>query len=723
MAPPSRVEIGSAAARLAPGVLGLRVRDQRRPPGRRLLRDLGPAADRSGARLCGYRGVVREITAEREIGKALAERSALPGQLRERPVGIASIDPGGWVEVNNTLCALLGYRRQPLLERSFESITHPADRTACRDAMAQLTSGEGNNFLIEMRLLHRDGKDRWVRLHATLLRDRVGAPDVFLFVFENITERVAAMRALHASELLYRRLVDLSPDGIFLHREGRLILANPACVRLLGAGEERNLLGRSVLELVMDEDKPKISMRVAELQAAAGDGTATPLQVFSYRRLDSAPVQAESTEVSVMLEDGPAVLCVLRDIRDRLEAEKSLRESDARYRDVVESVNEVISARSSGTLQLPQQGLGERLGFGVEESMGSPLLEFLHPDDREKLTRRIANMQGSRGEPCEAEFAFVPPTARSAGSRPRPARSTPTSPAAAASGLARRYLVAQDRRTHPQEPQPGTRKPGPGAYRRTRGIQPRTRGVLLFGFTRPAGPAARDRRLCPCAGGGFRHAARCHRLPVPEADQGREQPHGEPHRRPARAGAIDPADIAQGDGRPESADLANRRGASRRDTVAIHRPRGHAGPGGPGRPHSDSGGTREPLAQRLEVHRRQASCQDPLFSPSVARTSSPTAWPTTASVSTWTTLPSCSSLSSAFTARTSTKVRGSAWQPYSGSSSVTGRNMGGINARKRGSLLFHAQLTNVCVIDGRFRHSPVIYVKLWVVQRNIIFEH
>lgn len=356
---------------------------------------------------CGYRGVVREITAEREIGKALAESEArYRASFENAPVGIASIDPGGgWVEVNNTLCALLGYRRQPLLERSFESITHPADRTACRDAMAQLTSGEGNNFLIEMRLLHRDGKDRWVRLHATLLRDRVGAPDVFLFVFENITERVAAMRALHASELLYRRLVDLSPDGIFLHREGRLILANPACVRLLGAGEERNLLGRSVLELVMDEDKPKISMRVAELQAAAGDGTATPLQVFSYRRLDSAPVQAESTEVSVMLEDGPAVLCVLRDIRDRLEAEKSLRESDARYRDVVESVNEVIfQLDHRGRFNFLSKAWESVSGFGVEESMGSPLLEFLHPDDREKLTRRIANMQGSRGEPCEAEF-------------------------------------------------------------------------------------------------------------------------------------------------------------------------------------------------------------------------------------------------------------------------------------------------------------------------------
>lgn len=355
----------------------------------------------------GFRGVVREITTEREISKALAESEArYRASFENAPVGIASLGPeGGWVEINNTLCALLGYRRESLLAQSFEAIAHPSDRTTYRDAMAQLVSGEGNNFLIEMRLLHRDGKDRWVRLNATLLRDSHGAPDVFLFVFENITERVAAMRALHASELRYRRLVDLSPDGIFLHREGRLILVNPACVRLFGARDGNQLLGRSVLELVMDFDKPKISMRVAEMQAAAGDGSATPLAVFSYRRLDGTPVQAESTGVSVMLEDGPAVLCVLRDIGERLEAEKSLRESDARYRDVVESVNEVIfQLDHRGRFNFLSKAWENVSGFGVEESLGSPLLEFLHPDDRDKLSRRLANMHSSRSLTCEVEF-------------------------------------------------------------------------------------------------------------------------------------------------------------------------------------------------------------------------------------------------------------------------------------------------------------------------------
>ena len=355
----------------------------------------------------GFRGVVREITTERETSIALAESEArYRASFENAPVGIASLGPeGGWVAVNNTLCTLLGYRRETLLAESFEAIAHPADRTAYRDAMAQLVSGEGNNFLIEMRLLHRDGKDRWVRLNATLLRDGTGAPDVFLFVFENITERVAAMRALHASELRYRRLVDLSPDAIFLHREGRLILVNPACVRLFGARDEHQLLGRSVLELVTDGDKPKISMRIAELQAAAGDGSATPLAVFSYRRLNGEPVQVESTGVSVMLEDGPAVLCVLRDIGERLEAEKSLRESDARYRDVVESVNEVIfQLDHRGRFNFLSKAWETVSGFGVEESLGSPLLEFLHPDDRDKLSRRIANMHSSRSLSCEAEF-------------------------------------------------------------------------------------------------------------------------------------------------------------------------------------------------------------------------------------------------------------------------------------------------------------------------------
>ena len=448
-------------------------------------------------------------------------------------------------------------------------------------------------------------------------------------------------------------------------------------MRLLGAGEERNLLGRSVLELVMDEDKPKISMRVAELQAAAGDGTATPLQVFSYRRLDSAPVQAESTEVSVMLEDGPAVLCVLRDIRDRLEAEKSLRESDARYRDVVESVNEVIfQLDHRGRFNFLSKAWESVSGFGVEESMGSPLLEFLHPDDREKLTRRIANMQG---QPRRTLRGGVPPSYRQRRDPLDRGHGPPGRHQRARRrrhpGLARRYLVAQDRRTHPQEPQPGTRKPGPV---RTAELEASNRELEAFSYS-----VSHDLRAPLRAIDGFAH--------VLEEDFGTLlDVTGCQYLRRIRAASNRMANLI--DDLLELARLT--RQTLRKETVDLSQLTLQI---------AEELRAETPLRSiDLEVTPGLVAQADRILIQVVLENLLRNAWKFTAdkphakirflAERRKDVLAYCVAdngigfdmdhaaklfqPSSAFTARTSTKVRGSAWQPYSGSSSVTGAKHG-----------------------------------------------
>ncbi len=58
---------------------------------------------------------------------------------------------------------------------------------------------------------------------------------------------------MQESEDRYRKLVEISPDAVFLHREGKIIYANPATFTLLGATHPDEIIGKNVLDFVSPE--------------------------------------------------------------------------------------------------------------------------------------------------------------------------------------------------------------------------------------------------------------------------------------------------------------------------------------------------------------------------------------------------------------------------------------------------------------------------------------
>jgi len=364
-----------------------------------------PLRDAAGS-LTGYRGVIRDITAERQAQEALADsETRYRTTFRQAPVGIGSLSlDAKWTEANDTLCQMLGFSRDELVGRSALLVTHPDDRPADREALQRIADGSWSTQTREKRFTRKDGREVWVRMNLSLLRDQSGEAREFIAVFEDIDERVAALRALHASETRYRSLVNLSPDAIFVHRDGVVRLANPACISLFGATGEEELLGRQMLDLIDPEQQGEARQRLSGLIRTSPGGGAVPEQ-FRFRRVDGEPLDVEATAVNVELDNEPVVLCVLRNIADRLAAQRALRDSEARYRDVVESVNEVIFQTDTlGRLSFLNSAWPKISGFGIAESLGAPLVEFLHPDDRSKFQRRLAHLLSSPGSHLEAEL-------------------------------------------------------------------------------------------------------------------------------------------------------------------------------------------------------------------------------------------------------------------------------------------------------------------------------
>jgi diguanylate cyclase (GGDEF)-like protein/PAS domain S-box-containing protein len=123
------------------------------------------------------------------------------------------------------------------------------------------------------------------------------------------------------SEERYRKLVELSPDGISVHCEGRFEFINPAGAEILGATNCDELLGREILEFVHRDFHQVFLERQGLLQ---GQSVEIPWMEEKFLRCDGSEVAVEVTALPFVCQDRPAFQTIFRDITDRKAAEARL---------------------------------------------------------------------------------------------------------------------------------------------------------------------------------------------------------------------------------------------------------------------------------------------------------------------------------------------------------------------------------------------------------------
>lgn len=139
--------------------------------------------------------------------------------------------------VSDGCLKLTGYRPDELvLNRhvSYEQITHPEDRERVRATIhAALT--EHNNYDVEYRILRADGLLRWVSERGVGIIGHTGQLIGVEGFIQDISDRIAANKALHEAVRSYRSLFENATEGIFQTTpDGRYINANPALARIYG---------------------------------------------------------------------------------------------------------------------------------------------------------------------------------------------------------------------------------------------------------------------------------------------------------------------------------------------------------------------------------------------------------------------------------------------------------------------------------------------------------
>jgi two-component system, cell cycle sensor histidine kinase and response regulator CckA len=211
------------------------------------------------------------------------------------------------------------------------------------------------------------------------------------------TEATYRFLAEHATDLICR----LSPDGTFLY-------VSPASRTLLGY-EPGELLGRLSQELLDPEDLARIARHTASLT------TIPDVQKFTYRirRKDGEYVWFETTSRTI-LNPGDGTLSehvtISRDITERVQTEEALRESDARFRQLVENVQSVfyIVAAQEAQVIYVTPAFETVWGCSCDSLYQDPhaWTAAIHPDDRPQVS---ASRLQARFEPTNCEYRIVRP--------------------------------------------------------------------------------------------------------------------------------------------------------------------------------------------------------------------------------------------------------------------------------------------------------------------------
>ena len=308
------------------------------------------------------------------------------GLMEKIQDSIVILDPQGhFIYANQAAEKRAGISMETFVRLHYEDLVCAQYHDTVRKNLEALLAGEPvEPYELEYR--RPDGSTRWVETFVrTVSTD--GHVSGFMAISRDLGARKKAEAALSASEEKYRSLVERSTDGIAVAQEGLVKYANQSLSEMTGydLGE---VLDRSFLFLIHEDEREE----TAQLYARRLAGKSLPTRVErTLRHKQGWRIETEVDIGPISFDGKLAHLVIIRDISDRKQAEKALRESTERYRAVVEDQTELVCRFSpDGKLTFVNQAYCRYFEKEVGELVGTRFLPLVTEEDRKSLQEHLA---------------------------------------------------------------------------------------------------------------------------------------------------------------------------------------------------------------------------------------------------------------------------------------------------------------------------------------------
>ena len=187
----------------------------------------------------------------------------------------------------------------------------------------------------------------------------------------DITEMLMALKLsqkeLKENERQYSKLIQLSFSGIIIHQHGQIIVANIAGAKLLGAREPQKIIGKTLCDFIHPDCWERFRSRIRQIQE---QHQGTPPTEEKLIRLDGKIIDVEMMLIPVLYQQQPAEQIAFRDITKRKGAETALKESEERYRRLVENAPlGILTINTQGQLLDANPMLAAILGAPLKDDI------------------------------------------------------------------------------------------------------------------------------------------------------------------------------------------------------------------------------------------------------------------------------------------------------------------------------------------------------------------
>lgn len=223
--------------------------------------------------------------------------------------------------VNPAFEAMSGYAAAEVVGRHPGDLFRPREFDPDFYTQIEDTVRSGKPWSGLLRARRKDGTEYEQEAAISPVFNENGDIENFVAIKRDISQRVATQIALTESEEQYRKLMSSTPDGIYVHVDSKIVLANDAAVEMFGAADQAELIGKSIFDLI----DPEIGPVVEENRRRMFTGVEETIRMEQKRlRLDGEMFWASVSVTSMNWKGERGALVILRDISDQRQAQSEL---------------------------------------------------------------------------------------------------------------------------------------------------------------------------------------------------------------------------------------------------------------------------------------------------------------------------------------------------------------------------------------------------------------
>ena len=355
--------------------------------------------------VAGLIGIARNITNRKRLARKLKEQAEYAELLfRTVPSAVLSVDKRGKIIRWNKIAEeITGYAEEEAMGEECSRILHGIDRADCG-----LCSKVSDSLLIDekCKIVTKNGQIRHVLKSIAVLKDEFGVISEKMECFEDITEMIEMEAELRESKEGYAAIVNNAPQIVVIFKEGIIKFVNDAGKDSLGYKEE-DYIGRHIKGFLT---KKSFTYLDSELSNEINGEYCVSCEIELVKKSgEIIYVLFKGTDIT--FEREKATLAVMMDITEGKLLNVRLRESEDKFRQVAETINEIFLITDNERIVFVSPAYERITGSPSQALLDNPhaLADLIYPLDRVRLQASFPRDFLSMHRTTNEEFRIIRP--------------------------------------------------------------------------------------------------------------------------------------------------------------------------------------------------------------------------------------------------------------------------------------------------------------------------